>query len=79
MRDYFSRSLNPPWERETIDKGRNDMKDVAARLAKLRAANPALTINECSDDQFARYGSIMKGIDPIAYCEATFKQPQPES
>ena len=55
------------------------MKDVAARLAKLRAANPALTINECSDDQFARYGSIVKGIETIAYREATFKQPQPES
>jgi len=55
------------------------MNDVSARLAQLRAANPALTIYECGDDRFSRYGNIVKGIDASAYREATFKQPQPES
>ena len=64
---------------ETMREDINDMIDVVARLAKLRAANPALTIHECSDEQFARYGSIEKGIDTAAYREAILKQPQPES
>jgi hypothetical protein len=54
------------------------MNDAAARLAKLRPANPALAIHECSDDRFARYGSIVKGIDPDAYRDAAGNQ-QPES
>lgn len=55
------------------------MNDAAGRLAMLRAANPALTIYECDDDRFSRYGSIVRGIDPAAYREAILKQPQPES
>jgi len=54
------------------------MNNATARLAKLRAANPALAIHECFDNRFARYGSIVKGIDPAAYREASGNQ-QPES
>ena len=64
---------------ETNREGRNDMNDAALRLAKLRAANPVLTINECGDDRFSRYGNIVKGIDPAAYREPAFNQPQSES
>ena len=55
------------------------MTDAAARLAQLRAANLAFAIHECGDDRFARYGSIIKGIDPAAYRNATFNQQQSES
>ena len=54
------------------------MSDAAARLAKLREANPVLDIHECGDDRFARYGSIVKGIDPAAYRDAAGNQ-QPKS
>lgn len=55
------------------------MNDESARLAEIRAANPTLTIHKCVDDQFARYGSIVSGIDSAAYRDAILKQPQPES
>ena len=54
------------------------MDDIPARLAKLRSANPLLDIHECGDDRFARYGSIVKGIDPVAY-RADASNQQPES
>jgi len=54
------------------------MYDVSDRLAQLRAANQALTIYECIDDRFARYGSIVKGIDSAAYRDAAGNR-QPES
>ena len=54
------------------------MNNATARLAKLRAANPALAIHECFDNRFARYGSIVKGIDSAAYREASGNR-QPES
>lgn len=54
------------------------MNEAAGRLARLRAANPSLTIYECVNGRFARYGSIVKGIDPAAYREASCIR-QPES
>ncbi len=54
------------------------MNDAAARLAKLQKANPALAICECGDERFARYGSIVKGIDPAAFSEVVGSK-QPES